>query len=211
MAMVVVLPAPLPPSRPVIEPAARRNEMPSTAASALVELDQAVDGDGGGVLRVHGTQDVTPRRGKRKPCVLRRRFNAAAADFTLPPMSVLGFAQNHPRRNVRLDTLVRLRWLAVIGQTTAVLVVYTGLDFELPIWACLSVIALSAWLNVALRLGFHMTQRLEPDRAAWLLGLRHRRAGGAALSHRRFAEPVRLSVSRRRCCCRRPRCRRALR
>jgi hypothetical protein len=35
-------------------------------------------------------------------------------------------------RNVRLDTLVRLRWLAVIGQTTAVLVVYLGLDFELP-------------------------------------------------------------------------------
>ncbi len=84
-------------------------------------------------------------------------------------MPGLGFAQNHPLRNVRLDTLVRLRWLAVIGQTTAVLVVYAGLDFDLPIWACLAVIALSAWLNLALRLRFHMTQRLEPDRAAWLL------------------------------------------
>src|SRR5262244_3936043 len=74
-----------------------------------------------------------------------------------------------PGRNVRLDTLVRLRWVAVIGQTTAVLVVYYGFDFDLPIYACLAVIALAAWLNVALRLGFHMTQRLEPDRAAWLL------------------------------------------
>jgi two-component system, sensor histidine kinase RegB len=72
-------------------------------------------------------------------------------------------------RSVRLDTLVRLRWLAVIGQSTAVLVVYFGLDFELPIWACLAVIALSAWLNIALRIRFPMTQRLEPDRAAWLL------------------------------------------
>src|SRR4051812_26756329 len=72
-------------------------------------------------------------------------------------------------RNVRLDTLVRLRWVAVIGQTTAVLVVYVGLDFELPIWACLAVIALAAWLNVALRVRFRMSQRLEPDRAAWLL------------------------------------------
>ena len=72
-------------------------------------------------------------------------------------------------RNVRLETLVRLRWLAVIGQTTAVLVVYVGLDFELPIWACLAVIALAAWLNVALRVRFRPTQRLEPDRAAWLL------------------------------------------
>jgi two-component system sensor histidine kinase RegB len=75
----------------------------------------------------------------------------------------------HAGRNVRLNTLVRLRWLAVIGQTTAVLVVYLGLDFELPIWACLAVIALTAWLNVALRLRFRMTQRVEPDRAAWLL------------------------------------------
>jgi two-component system, sensor histidine kinase RegB len=74
-----------------------------------------------------------------------------------------------PGRSVRLDTLVRLRWVAVIGQTTAVLVVYFGLDFELPIWACLAVIALAAWLNVALRVRFRVTQRIEPDRAAWLL------------------------------------------
>src|SRR6202022_1776117 len=72
-------------------------------------------------------------------------------------------------RSVRLDTLVRLRWLAVIGQTTAVLVVYWGLDFELPGWACLSVIALAAWLNVALRIRFPLLQRLEPEQAAWLL------------------------------------------
>src|SRR3954470_17281372 len=73
-------------------------------------------------------------------------------------------------RSVRLDTLVRLRWLAVIGQTTAVLVVYFGLDFELPIWACLAVIALAAWVNVALRVRFRGTQRIEPERAAWLFG-----------------------------------------
>jgi two-component system sensor histidine kinase RegB len=75
----------------------------------------------------------------------------------------------HSRRNVRLDTLVRLRWLAIIGQTTAVLVVEYGLNFDFPVYACLAVIALSAWLNVGLRLRFHLTQRLEPDRAAWLL------------------------------------------
>src|SRR5262245_12814206 len=74
-----------------------------------------------------------------------------------------------PGRNVRLDTLVRLRWVAVIGQTTAVLVVHYGLVFELPIWACLTVIALAGWLNVALRVRFHVTQRIEPARAAWPL------------------------------------------
>src|SRR5260221_2570946 len=73
------------------------------------------------------------------------------------------------RRNVRLDTLLRLRWLAVIGQITAVLVVFYVVEFPLPLWACMAVIALSAWLNVALRVRFSLTQRLEPTRAAWLL------------------------------------------
>ncbi len=35
---------------------------------------------------------------------------------------------------VRLGTLVRLRWMAVAGQTAAVLVVHFGLDFPLPYW-----------------------------------------------------------------------------
>jgi two-component system sensor histidine kinase RegB len=69
---------------------------------------------------------------------------------------------------VRVDTLVRLRWIAVIGQTIAVLVVHFALDFTLPLYACLAVIALAAWLNVALRVRFSTTQRLPPDRAAWL-------------------------------------------
>src|SRR5437763_17012489 len=74
-----------------------------------------------------------------------------------------------PERSVRLDTLIRLRWLALIGQTPALLVVYWGLGYELPVWACLAVIGLAAWLNVALRLRFPLTRWLEPERAAWLL------------------------------------------
>jgi two-component system sensor histidine kinase RegB len=84
-------------------------------------------------------------------------------------MPELDLTASHPRRNVRLDTIVRLRWLAVIGQTSAVLFVYYGLEFAFPIWWCLGAIALSAWLNVALRFRFYQTQRLEPERAAWLL------------------------------------------
>ena len=34
--------------------------------------------------------------------------------------------QHHPRRSVRLDTLVRLRWLAIFGQIAALLVVITA-------------------------------------------------------------------------------------
>src|SRR5258708_30275856 len=74
-------------------------------------------------------------------------------------------------RHVRLDTLVRLRWLAVLGQTAAVLVVYDGFDFEFPRWACLAVIAVYASVNGALRLLFRWNQRLEPRQAARLLAL----------------------------------------
>jgi two-component system sensor histidine kinase RegB len=48
----------------------------------------------------------------------------------------------HLQRNVRLDTLMRLRWLSVFGQTAAVLVVHYGLGYKLPIWACLAVVLL---------------------------------------------------------------------
>ncbi len=82
---------------------------------------------------------------------------------------MFGLPRSHERpRNVRLDTLVRLRWLAVFGQLAAVLVVHFGLEFEVPIWACLAVIALAVLLNLALRFSFRHTQWLEPDRAAWL-------------------------------------------
>jgi two-component system sensor histidine kinase RegB len=74
-------------------------------------------------------------------------------------------------RQIRLDTLVRLRWLAVLGQTAAVLVVYDGFDFDVPFWACLAVIAIYASVNVALRLQFRWNQRLEPHQAARLLAL----------------------------------------
>ena len=83
---------------------------------------------------------------------------------------MFGLPRTYERpRNVRLDTLIRLRWLAVFGQLAAVLVVHFGLEFEVPIWPCLAVIALAVLLNVALRVSFHQTQWLEPDRAAWLM------------------------------------------
>jgi two-component system, sensor histidine kinase RegB len=73
------------------------------------------------------------------------------------------------RRNVRLDTLVRIRWLAVLGQTGAVIIVHYGLDFTLPLVPCFAVIALSAAVNIAVRLRFRLTPRLDAETAAWLL------------------------------------------
>lgn len=72
-------------------------------------------------------------------------------------------------RRIKLDTLVRLRWLAVAGQSTAVLVTHFGLGFPVPLAACFLVIALSAWLNLGLRIRFAANTRLKPGHAAMLL------------------------------------------
>lgn len=70
---------------------------------------------------------------------------------------------------LRLRTLVRLRWLAVIGQTAAVAGVYFLLDFPLPLGFCLAAIALSAWLNIFLTLRWRKSVRLQPFQAGLLL------------------------------------------
>ncbi len=70
---------------------------------------------------------------------------------------------------LRLDTLIRLRWLAIFGQTVAIVVVQWLLGFTLPLGACLAVVALSAWLNLALRLRNPGARRLSDVEAAWLL------------------------------------------
>src|SRR5215467_8561243 len=71
---------------------------------------------------------------------------------------------------VRLQTIVRLRWIAVIGQSITVLAVYWLMGIDLPIGACLAIISLSAWLNVALRLRYPASQRLPNHYAFLMLG-----------------------------------------
>jgi two-component system, sensor histidine kinase RegB len=85
--------------------------------------------------------------------------DAAATDF------------REPRPHVRLDTILRLRWLAVLGQLATIFVVEQALDFELPLIPCLSVIAFSASVNIALQIAFNPMQRLQPLHAAGLLAL----------------------------------------
>ena len=70
---------------------------------------------------------------------------------------------------MRLRTTIRLRWLAVAGQTLAILWVYFGFGFDLPIWFCLGFIVLSAWVNIALSLSWSVSARLHERYASLLL------------------------------------------
>jgi two-component system, sensor histidine kinase RegB len=85
--------------------------------------------------------------------------DAAASDF------------RHPRRYVRLDTILRLRWLAVLGQLVAIFIVVQGLEFDVEVAPCVTIIGFSALLNLALQIAFNPMQRLEPASAAALLAL----------------------------------------
>jgi two-component system sensor histidine kinase RegB len=77
----------------------------------------------------------------------------------------------HPHRFVRLDTILRLRWLAALGQLTAIFVVARGLEFDVPIIPCVAIVGVAALLNLALQVAFNPMQRLEPVYAAALLAL----------------------------------------
>ncbi len=85
--------------------------------------------------------------------------DVAASDFRLP------------HRYVRLDTILRLRWLAALGQLTAIFIVAQGLEFDFPVIPCVAIVGVSALLNLALQIAFNPMQRLEPVYAAALLAL----------------------------------------
>src|ERR1700759_2199339 len=85
--------------------------------------------------------------------------DTAATDFRLP------------RRQVRLDTILRLRWLAALGQLAAIFIVAQGLEFDVEVVPCVTIIGLSALLNLALQIAFNPMRRLEPAYAAALLAL----------------------------------------
>lgn len=72
-------------------------------------------------------------------------------------------------RRLRVDTLVRLRWLAIVGQSAAVLFTHYALGFNLPLVLCFAAITVSAWLNVGLRLRYGVNHRLEDGPASLLL------------------------------------------
>ena len=95
---------------------------------------------------------IKDRNGDRLVITLDSDWEKISADAALMPM----FGR------VRLRTLILLRWLAVVGQTLCVVIVYYGLGFDLPLGPCLGVIAASAWVNAWLSLALP-TQRFAKD------------------------------------------------
>ena len=81
--------------------------------------------------------------------------------------------QSHPRDHevlkLRLETLTRIRWLAIFGQFAAVMIVAFVLRFEFYISLCFAVIAGSAWLNIFLQMRYRSNFRVSENAVASLL------------------------------------------
>ncbi len=91
------------------------------------------------------------------------------------------------RGRVRLRTLITIRWIAALGQASALLFTYFGLGYEFPLLIALAIVGSSVLVNIRATVGRRATERLSDRAAAAYLGFRPAAAGGAALSHRRPA------------------------
>lgn len=70
---------------------------------------------------------------------------------------------------VRLRTLVLIRWIALGGQAAALLFVYGGLGFPLPLGPAFVAVTISALLNVVVSIRYPPTKRLSDREAAFSL------------------------------------------
>ncbi|MBZ9710139.1 ActS/PrrB/RegB family redox-sensitive histidine kinase [Mesorhizobium sp. ESP7-2] len=84
-------------------------------------------------------------------------------------INILNTPDFQQSQRLRLNTLIRLRWLAIVGQSVAVLVVAYGLKFPLPVSLCFALIAGSAWMNLFLAFRFPAAHRLTPFAAFGIL------------------------------------------
>jgi two-component system sensor histidine kinase RegB len=70
---------------------------------------------------------------------------------------------------LRLNTTIRLRWFAVVGQIVTILTIFNGFGFPVPLVLCLSVIVLSAGLNLVLSFTYPRSKLLVSRHAMLLL------------------------------------------
>lgn len=99
---------------------------------------------------------------------LKKMSTKHADDAAEPTVSQPSAALNYAGR-VRLRTLVLARWVAIIGQTTAILIVYFILKYDFPIVATLITVSVSMFLNVYLTVRFPVSKRLADAEATGYL------------------------------------------
>ena len=77
---------------------------------------------------------------------------------------------SEPSSPISLRTLILIRWVAIAGQASTILIVHYGLGFGLPVVPALAVVASSALLNLVLIVHRYWAARLGERDAALYLG-----------------------------------------
>ena len=85
------------------------------------------------------------------------------------PLEWLNSGRETKQKSLKLDTLVRLRWLAITGQFMAVIIVHFGLGFKLNFAGTLIIISLSACMNTILRYKYPLNYRVDESSATVIL------------------------------------------
>ena len=99
-----------------------------------------------------------------RPVVNQSEASPSFAANTSQGTTVPGW-RDLPRRarGLSLRTLIILRWLAIAGQTATVIVLVMMLHFPLPVWQVLSVIGVSALVNLSAMSRLRQTDSRMPD------------------------------------------------
>jgi len=71
---------------------------------------------------------------------------------------------------LRRNTLVLLRWAAIVGQSVALLIVSQVLGFDFPLGPCLAMIGLSIFVNIVVTASFELERRVGDREAGLQLG-----------------------------------------
>lgn len=91
---------------------------------------------------------------------------APAPAVPAPPMRKRANTSGQLRRN----TLVLLRWGAIIGQSAALLFVSFVLGFDFPLGPCLAMIGLSVFVNIVVTASYELERRVGDREAGLQLG-----------------------------------------
>src|SRR5439155_14245788 len=89
-------------------------------------------------------------------------------DYSVTDTSLI--APSEPSGPISLRTLILIRWVAIAGQASTILIVHYGLGFGLPVVHALAVVASSALFNLVLIVLRHWSARLGERDAALYLG-----------------------------------------
>src|SRR2546426_409337 len=91
---------------------------------------------------------LPPSNAAVTPCLTAKLIQPRGRDHSVTDTSLTALSE--PTGPISLRTLILIRWVAIAGQASTIVIVHYGLGFGLPVVPALAVVASSALLNLVL-------------------------------------------------------------